>query len=218
MTTIQVATSFQPKIQFQSDIPYEAGLESQERARLAVAVSPRSYYVLGFEHKPVVTMGVRASLNDLLSIKHLKELGFQVVDTDRGGQSTLHMPGQLVIYPVLNLPIYGLSVKRWICLLAQTSVRVFEEIGVPSFWDDEKPGVYTTRGKIMAVGVRIRRGTSQHGICINVHNSLEPFQWLVPCGVKGAPQDRLSSWGYQGGVEELFRKWQAAFEFSLTTL
>jgi lipoyl(octanoyl) transferase len=204
--------------EFHANIPYEIGLGLQAAALEEVIASPKEVHVFGFEHTPVVSMGVRAKLNDILSLKNLKGLGFEVIDTDRGGQATLHMPGQLVIYPVLDLREYNLTVKSWICLLSQTTIKTVKEFGIEAHWDSEKPGLYTNRGKLAAVGVRIRRGVSQHGICINVSNSLEPYQWLIPCGIQGQTQDRLSDWGYVGTLEELFNKWNQHFQNSLTTL
>lgn len=201
---------------FATDLPYEEGLRLQEAAVEIVQNQAGKVCLLGFEHRPVVSMGLRARSEDLLERESFEANGFSVVHVKRGGQATLHMPGQLVIYPVLNLREYGFGVKEWIHFLAEVTVKTLKDLNIDAFWNAECPGIYTARGKIAAIGIRVHRGISQHGLCLNVNNALEPFSWLIPCGMQNMAQDRLVDWGYTNGVLPLNLLWKKKFTGLLT--
>lgn len=169
-------------------------------------------HVLGFELEPVVTLGSRGSFEqDLLwPESKWKEQGFVIEQAERGGQATLHNPGQLVIFPIINIREIG--VKNFVRLLAAATQNFLRENGCEAGWDECKPGLYTKAGKVVSMGIRIRQGISSHGIAINVHNDLLPFQGIRVCGGEAAV-DRLRT---DAPLSELFLSWNQAFTALLT--
>lgn len=145
--------------------------------------------VLGFEAKPVITLGVRGTAEADLTVPEieLSRRGFELFRVPRGGQATLHNPGQLVIFPVFKIG----RVRPWIELLAEVTRDTLSDFGVDCRWDACKPGLYTGRGKITAFGLKIREGISTHGLAINVHNRLEDFQLIRACGESDVQVDRF---------------------------
>jgi lipoate-protein ligase B len=164
--------------------------------------------VLGFESEPTVTLGVRGGLHDLLcSEVELQKRGFCVMRLDRGGQATLHNPGQLVIFPVFRVREIG--AKNWISLLLRSTQALARDLGQELCCDGSAPGLYSARGKVVSVGVRLRGGVSTHGLAINVFNDLEDFRAIRVCGRAGAPLDRLKAYR---PLPQLFAAWVEAFQ------
>lgn len=188
-------------------VSFAAALEIQENLWREARVS-RAGCLLGFESEPVITLGVRGeSATDVVGdYQDLQRRGFAIHTLDRGGQATIHNPGQLVIFPVCDVREIG--VRRWIDHLAEVSVRTLRAFGVESHWNPDCPGLYTERGKIMSCGVRVRHGISTHGIAINVSNQLEDFSLIRACGVSGARVDRM---GEGLCLSEIFARWVTEF-------
>lgn len=186
-------------------VPLERAL-SEQQIWLKRAAAGEYGCVLGFESEPVVTLGVRAGNADLLR-SDLQSQGFSVHTVDRGGQATLHNPGQLVIFPVLN--VRGLGAKSWVCLLIKATQRLSAELGHPLRWDPAQPGLYSEHGKVVSLGVRLRQGVSTHGLAINLHNDLKPFQWIRACGRQGAAMAHLPT---KLSLPEVFALWVKAFD------
>ena len=154
--------------------------------------------VLFVEHDPVITFGRRPGVakNLLASPERLAKLGVEVVESDRGGDITFHGPGQLVVYPIMRLADHGLSIGGYVHRLESVVVDAVKQIGIDHAETDPKaPGVWvpTEEGpaKVCAIGVRIRRGVSMHGIAINVATDLQYFDLIVPCGLAGRPVTTL---------------------------
>jgi lipoyl(octanoyl) transferase len=139
------------------------------------------------EHPPVFTLGLNASREHLLSTGEIP-----VVQIDRGGQVTYHGPGQLVVYPLINLRRHPLSVRQLVVALESAVVDYARELGVAAHGSREAPGVYVAGAKLASVGLRIRRGSSYHGMAVNVCVDLEPFQRINPCGYRGLAVTRLA--------------------------
>jgi lipoate-protein ligase B len=116
----------------------------------------------------------------------LDELGVEIVQSDRGGDVTFHGPGQLVVYPIIRLADHGLSVGGYVRMLQEIVIDVLREIGIESH-RDEAIGVWVGEGekaeKICAIGVRVRRGVTLHGLALNVTTDLRYFNLIVPCGI-----------------------------------
>ncbi|MCH9694323.1 MAG: lipoyl(octanoyl) transferase LipB [Gammaproteobacteria bacterium] len=129
------------------------------------------------EHPPVFTMGLNASDEHLLAPGDIP-----VVQIDRGGQVTFHGPGQLMIYPLLDLRRAGIGVRPLVTALEQSVVDLADEFGVTAASKADAPGVYVDDEKLASVGLRIRRGCSFHGMALNVDVDLEPFSRINPCG------------------------------------
>jgi lipoyl(octanoyl) transferase len=139
------------------------------------------------EHPPVFTLGLNASREHLLSTGDIP-----VVQIDRGGQVTYHGPGQLVVYPLIDLRRHSLGVRQLVVALEGAVIDYLRELGIGARGSREAPGVYVGEAKIASVGLRIRRGSSYHGMAFNVCVDLEPFQRINPCGYRGLALTRLA--------------------------
>lgn len=131
------------------------------------------------EHPRVYTQGTACDLDTFIPSD------IPVVKTDRGGQITYHGPGQIVMYPLLKLKRHGLGVKLLVDCLEQAVINVLADRGVDSDRKEGAPGVYVDQAKVAALGLRIRKGTSYHGLSCNVDMDLTPFKNIDPCGFQG---------------------------------
>ena len=138
------------------------------------------------EHPPVFTLGLNASREHLLSPGDIP-----VVQIDRGGQVTYHGPGQLVIYPLLDLRRRRLGVRELVVALENAVIDYVAELGVTARASREAPGVYVGAAKLASVGLRIRRGASYHGLALNVALDLAPFERINVCGHRGLAVTQL---------------------------
>ncbi|PLX43665.1 MAG: lipoyl(octanoyl) transferase [Deltaproteobacteria bacterium] len=146
------------------------------------------------EHAPVVTLGRNASLRGLLVDEStLTRLGVELFRVERGGEATIHLPGQLVAYPILKVRERGLRVREYIYNLEEAMLSVAADFGTEGYRIEGKPGVYTSAGKIGAVGVAISRGVSYHGVALNIAPDLSLFDLIVPCGDPGTPTASIAS-------------------------
>jgi len=165
---------------------YRQAWERQESAHQAVVAGGQERLLL-VEHPPVITFGRRAEAaakNLLASAEMLKKMGVEVVESDRGGDITFHGPGQLVVYPIVRLNDHGLSVGGYVRRLEETMINALGDLEVSAKKDDAI-GVWVDGRKICALGVRIKRGVSLHGIALNVSTDLRYFDLIVPCGLSG---------------------------------
>ena len=138
------------------------------------------------EHPPVFTLGLNASREHLLSPGEIP-----VVQIDRGGQVTYHGPGQLVVYPLIDLRRRRLNVRELVVALEGAIIAYAGELGVTAHGSREAPGVYVAGAKLASVGLRIRRGSSYHGLALNVSLDLAPFDRINVCGHRGLAVTRL---------------------------
>lgn len=132
------------------------------------------------EHPPVYTQGQAGRPEHVLDPRDIP-----VIQIDRGGQVTYHGPGQLVAYVLLDLRRAGLGVKPLVHLLEQSVIDMLADYGIESAARPDAPGVYVDDAKISAIGLRVRRGCSFHGLALNVAMDLEPFSRINPCGFPG---------------------------------
>lgn len=173
--------------------------------------SPR-LLVLGAEFEPVITLGLRADLNcDVMAPS------IPAVKTDRGGFATIHSPGQLVVYPMIDLRYFDLGIKHYIDILFKTTGELLKELGVESEYDSEKPGLYTSRGKISFVGIKVDQGVVRHGLSLNVKNDLTLFQMIKSCGIRCQNHDKIENYVMEQELEmkELFHRWVDRFKINL---
>jgi len=157
------------------------------------------------EHDPVYTTGRRGVDNRLL-----ETLPAPFVRTDRGGETTFHGPGQLLLYPVIHLRRRTLGVKAYVYLLEQSCINLLQSLGVEAHRRKGFPGVWTVRGKIAALGVRVRRGVAYHGMALNVTVDRRWFAAINPCGT-GLAVDRLMACGLSPALPELAQDWHSMF-------
>ncbi|MCK5564962.1 MAG: lipoyl(octanoyl) transferase LipB [Planctomycetes bacterium] len=142
--------------------------------------------ILLVEHEPVITLGIRKTENKLLSTKDdLKEKGIELHSVKRGGGTTAHNPGQIVIYPILNIKTIGLGVGDYVRRLEAIGIELLGELGVKSERKKGLPGLWVGEKKIASIGVKIRKYVSFHGMAININNDLGIFENIVPCGLDG---------------------------------
>lgn len=142
------------------------------------------------EHPPVFTLGLNADKTHVLAPGDIP-----VVQVDRGGQVTYHGPGQLMIYPLIDLRRAGLGVRDVVTALEQAAIDVLRSLDIAAVCRKNAPGVYVEGRKIASVGLRIRRGSSYHGMAFNVAMDLEPFSRINPCGYEGLEVVDLATLG-----------------------
>jgi len=141
--------------------------------------------VLLLEHPPVFTLGRRGGLNNLsVSENFLEKAVIPVIQVERGGNITFHGPGQLVMYPIINLQAAGLSVVHYVENLEEVMIRTAADWEIKAVRNPLNRGVWVGHNKLGSIGIAIRRGICFHGMALNVNTSLEPFQWINPCGLQ----------------------------------
>ena len=161
----------------------------QERL-LADPAAPEA--VLLLEHEPCYTLGRGASMGHLRFDPADPPLPLHRID--RGGEVTHHAPGQLVLYPVLNLQRHGADLHRYLRDLEQVVIDLLAELDLRGERCPGRTGVWLEGSKLAALGVGARRWISQHGLALNVDCSLEGFVDIVPCGIADRPVGRLADW------------------------
>ena len=190
-------------------MPYVAAWAIQKDLQQQVIASresagPRSMWLLLVEHDPpVITISRRPGAREHLiaTPEQLAAKGVEVCETDRGGDITCHGPGQLVAYPILDLNVFGLKLHSYMRLLEQVVIDTLATFGIEGHRDPEATGVWVNRSKaqglpslgfdaatsskIAALGVRVSRWVSMHGLALNVDPDLSHFDLIVPCGLAG---------------------------------
>lgn len=198
-------------------VPYE---EARELQRLLAARRQRGEVpdvLLVLEHPPVYTRGRRSQPEELpMGAAWYEAQGIEVRDTDRGGLVTYHGPGQLVAYPIVHLGPYGDDVHMYVRGLERTMIEALAEFGVEARTIESLTGVWVPQSpasgrrdenrsiqpeigpsagaarKIGSIGLHVSRGVTTHGLAVNVNNDLQPFEWVVPCGIEGVAMTSLS--------------------------
>lgn len=194
-------------------VPYSVALELQHQLVDHIELNSKSMTILGVEHPSVITLGKRAIPEEeiKIDINSLDDLNIQYYKVERGGHATMHSPGQLVIYPIFNITEYGLSVRDYLCALQKSTIAFFKEIGINVYAKEDSPGIYTTTGKIAFFGIRVKKGITFHGLAINVSNEIEDFSLIRSCGANTETFDKISSYGIQKPLSELYAMWTDAF-------
>ncbi|MYA19346.1 MAG: lipoyl(octanoyl) transferase LipB [Chloroflexi bacterium] len=165
-------------------VDYHAALEWQQARAAALYAGSEGEALVLLEHPPVYTLGARGNDSNLLATPQaLAAFGAQVVHTDRGGDVTFHGPGQLVAYPILDLRGRGIGAAAYVRALEAIMIEAVAHFGVRAERVRGRPGVWVDGAKLAAVGVRVSRGVSRHGLALNVSTDLEWFARIVPCGI-----------------------------------
>jgi lipoate-protein ligase B len=168
-------------------VPYAEALELQRSLAGAVSQGAIPETVIFLEHPPVVTIGRRTELEQELHIP--KDAEVELVETDRGGKSTFHGPGQLVCYPILDLGNHGKDVKRYVRDLEEALIQTLAEFDLQGERIEGLTGVWMTRPprKIASIGVHVSRWVTTHGYALNVDLDPAPFtEWITACGLEDA--------------------------------
>jgi len=158
--------------------------------------TPDEIWIL--EHPPVFTLGMAADPSHVLAPGDIP-----LVRTDRGGQVTYHGPGQLVLYPLLDVRRNGLTVRGLVETLERSVIELVRPHGVQAAGRRDAPGVYVEGRKLASLGLRIRRGASYHGLALNVDMDLSPFTRINPCGMVGLEVTQLVDLGVPGSVQQV---------------
>jgi lipoyl(octanoyl) transferase len=185
-----------PVIRHLGLVEYQATWERMQRfTQERTAETPDELWFL--EHPPVFTLGVNASRMHVLTPGDIP-----VLQIDRGGQVTYHGPGQLVVYPLMDLRRANFGVREFVTALEQAVIALAAQFGISAESRRNAPGVYVTGRKLASVGVRVRRGGSYHGLAVNVALDLAPFGRINPCGYAGLAMTQLSELGGPRSVPE----------------
>jgi lipoyl(octanoyl) transferase len=167
-------------------VPYARGLELQQELVAERQAGRIPDQLLLLEHDPVFTLGRNArTANVLLPAETLRERGFEVFETGRGGDVTYHGPGQVVGYPILDLAPDRRDVHRYVRDLEEVMIRTCAEYGLQASRIQGLTGAWLGDEKIGAIGVRIARWVTSHGFAFNVGTDLTAFELIVPCGIRG---------------------------------
>jgi lipoate-protein ligase B len=180
------------RVQDLGTMPYRDAWALQEAIHDEVVAGGEERLLL-VEHPPVITFGRRAGVdrNLIASEQQLREMGVEVVQSDRGGDITFHGPGQVVAYPIIRLNDHALSVGCYVRTLENAVIDALLRLGVEANRENGAVGIWVNGAKVCAIGVRIRRGVSLHGLALNVITDLRYFQLIVPCGLVGRPVTSL---------------------------
>jgi lipoyl(octanoyl) transferase len=190
---------------------YGEALALQTRLEAARQADEVADVLLLLEHTPVYTRGRRSQPGELpMGVEWYEAQGIEVRDTDRGGLVTYHGPGQLVAYPIVSLAPYGDDVHEYvrglervmIDALAEHSVEAQLIAGLTGVWTMGDPPPAGAARKIGSIGVHVSRGVTTHGLAVNVSNDLQPFEWIVPCGIEGVAMTSITrETGAEASVE-----------------
>lgn len=166
---------------------YEKGQEKQEEIYKYVLNNKKTDGVLIFlEVDPVITTAYSSEKEEVIfSEEILNEKGIKCIEVDRGGKTTLHGPGQLICYPILNLEKFGKDLHRYLRNLEEVVINILKELNIDSGRKDRYTGVWVGEEKICAMGIHVKKWITTHGIALNNDIDLTLFDSIIPCGIKG---------------------------------
>jgi lipoyl(octanoyl) transferase len=196
-------------------VPYDEGVALQEAARERRQQPGAPDSLLLLEHPPVYTKGRRTEPGDLpMGEDWYRGQGIDVRPTDRGGRVTYHGPGQLVGYPIMAIG----DVIAYVRTMERALIAALADEGIDARVHEGLTGVWVGERKIGSIGVHVSRGVTTHGFAINVDCDLQPFEWIVPCGIEGVRMTSLCRETGRAGAMACFRRrvgWSFAEAFGL---
>ncbi|MEJ2168924.1 MAG: lipoyl(octanoyl) transferase LipB [Desulfobacterales bacterium] len=176
-------------------IDYREAWRLQEKlvaARVAKRLNRDIFLFL--EHPAVFTLGRRGGLDNLLvSEAFLKNAGIPVVQVERGGFITYHGPGQIVVYPIINLHTKRIGVKDFVAAMEEAMLRTAAVWNIPAKRNPVNSGIWVGENKMGSIGIALRKGVSFHGLALNVNLDLTPFSWIQPCGLQGVGMTSMAN-------------------------
>jgi lipoate-protein ligase B len=195
-------------------VPYGDGVALQESLRARRQAGDIPDLLLVLEHLPVYTKGKRTEPGDLpMGEDWYRAQGIEVCDTDRGGRVTYHGPGQLVAYPIMAVE----RVADFVHTMERAIVAALGDEGIAAAVHATPfTGVWAGDAKIASIGVRVSGGVTTHGLAVNVDNDLQPFEWIVPCGIDHGRMTSVAKETGRGRALPCFRKrmaWRFAEAF-----
>lgn len=179
--------------------------------------------ILFLEHPAVFTLGRRGGLSHLLvSEEFLKTSGVPIIHVERGGVITFHGPGQLVVYPIINLKAHKIGVVEFVEALEEVMLTTVRTWGIPAERNSTNRGIWVGNNKMGSIGIAIRKGISFHGLALNVNVDLTPFSWIQPCGLQGVCMTSMrQKIGKELSMQEVAtavkKQFESVLHFNLTT-
>jgi len=191
---------------------YEAAVQFMETRVAAIREGQQNQAVWLLEHSPLYTAGTSANREDLLDAER-----FPVYDAGRGGQFTYHGPGQRVGYVMLDLKNYGSDVRKFVHLLEEWLIQTLAKFGIKGERREGRVGIWVVapdgkENKIAALGVRVRKWVSFHGVALNVDPDLSHFEGIVPCGISEHGVTSLAKEGVTATMDEVDTVMKETFE------
>ena len=185
-------------------MPYDEAVDLQQNVRVARQAGEVPDVLLLVEHPPVYTKGRRTEgrLELPMGEDWYRMQGIDVAETDRGGRVTYHGPGQLVGYPILVID----DVLEYVRTLERAVIAALDDEGIHAEVRDGLTGIWVGDRKIGSIGVHVSRGVTTHGFAINVDNDLQPFEWIVPCGIEGVRMTSVLKETGRTGAMSCFRR------------
>lgn len=181
-------------------VPYEPTWQAQKQFTTGrTAETPDELWLL--QHEPVYTLGLAGDIRHLLDAADIP-----LVKIDRGGQITYHGPGQAVVYLLIDLGRRHLKVREQVRMMEQAMLDVLATYGIHAERHEGAPGVYVADAKIGALGLKISRGCSYHGLSLNVNLDMTPFHHINPCGYAGLRSTSLATEGVVTSVDEVLER------------
>ncbi len=164
------------------------------------------------QHPPVYTLGKNGKTEHILDAKNIP-----VINSDRGGQVSYHGPGQIVVYTLLDLKRLNIGVRQLVSILEQTVIALLNDYHIVASAKPKAPGVYVNNAKIAALGLRVRKGCSFHGLALNVDMNIEPFSRINPCGYQGLDVVQLKDFNKNINIDDVTTNLQQKLLLNLST-
>ena len=181
-------------------VPYADATSAQRVLAAARHAGRVPDLLLLLEHPPVYTRGRRSTADELpMGEDWYRAQGIDVTDTDRGGRVTYHGPGQLVGYPIVSLRPHGDDIHDYIRRMERVMIAALGDWGIEASLREGMTGVWVGERKIGSIGIHVNRAITTHGLAINLNNDLQPFEWIVPCGIEAC---RMTSVSRELGEEQ----------------
>lgn len=185
-------------------ISYQEGLDIQKKLFDLVQANTYDGFLVVLEHKPVLTMGIRTDMDNLLvSESNLKERGIELFETDRGGDITFHGPGQIVVYPIVRYRELGFRLSDYMHALENVIINTIKDYDIYAYAKPEFPGVWVNDTKICAIGVRAKKYITTHGLAFNVKTDLSYFNVINPCGITEYQVSKLEDFVPTPNIDDL---------------
>ncbi len=182
-----------PKVRRLGRVGFREAWDLQKRLGEALLRGEGPELILALEHPPVITLGRSTQPGDAgLSAEEWRARGVEVVPVDRGGRATYHGPGQVVVYPIVDLRRRGRDVRAYVHALEDAAAAALQRFGIPARPGRDPVGVFVGPAKVASIGVAVRRWITRHGIAVNVVNDLRVYRHFTPCGLTGVPMTRVA--------------------------
>ncbi len=176
-------------------VDYAGAMDRQmELVDRCIATAGSENFLLPVEHPPVITLGRSAAGNEMLRPRGLlRRRGVDVVKTNRGGKTTFHGPGQLVLYPIIDLRSRGRDLHRYLRELENWLIELLCAHGIDAHTAPSRTGVWVEGRKIASIGIAVRKWVAYHGVALNVNTELRYFDYIVPCGLENVEMVSMKS-------------------------